>query len=225
MISLILADAEIERVPPSGPEGSPLPRIYGAEDAELGGVIVLDSYIHRHLLEGLEGAARRGRPDIAHSFLLLAQGSRACREGRLRCYIHTRGDEVVFVGGAYRPDPNYLSFLLSFGKLIDSGAIGAGEDGLRLERDMDLRTLIGLLKADKIVALTPSGLKHDLSEVLLPSIDEHLAIIIGGFPEGDYQSPVYEMADYKVSLGDELLTVPDVTSRVLASMPDYQPRS
>ena len=80
MISLILADAEIERVPPSGPEGSPLPRIYGAEDAELGGVIVLDSYIHRHLLEGLEGAARRGRPDIAHSFLLLAQGSRACRE-------------------------------------------------------------------------------------------------------------------------------------------------
>jgi rRNA small subunit pseudouridine methyltransferase Nep1 len=224
MISLILADAEIERVPPTGPEGQ-LPRICGAEAVELGGIIVLDSYIHHHLLEGLESAERRGRPDIAHAFLLLAQGSKACREGRLRCYIHTKGDEVIFVGGAYRPDPNYLSFLLSISKLIDSGAIGAGEERLRLERDMDLRTLIGSLKVDAVVALTPSGRKLDLSEVLLPSIDEHLAVIIGGFPEGDYESPVYEMADYKVSLGDELLTVPDVTSRVLASIPDYQPRS
>jgi rRNA small subunit pseudouridine methyltransferase Nep1 len=219
MISLILADAEIERAPPSCPNGSSLPRVCSVKDSDLRGVIVLDSYIHRHILEGLEDAERRGRPDIVHSFLLLAQGSKACREGKLKPYIHTRGEEVVFVGSSYRPDPNYISFLRSLGELLDDGAFGAGEEGLRLERDLSLTALIALLKVDKVIVLTPSGLKRDLSEALLPSTDEHMAVIIGGFPEGDFRSPAYEIADEKISLGDELLTVPDVTSQVLASIP------
>ena len=81
MISLILADAEVERVPMLCSDDMASPRVCSVKDAELGGVIVLDSYIHRHLMQGLEDAERRGRPDIVHSFLLLSQGSRACEGG------------------------------------------------------------------------------------------------------------------------------------------------
>jgi rRNA small subunit pseudouridine methyltransferase Nep1 len=219
MISLILADAEIERVPRSCLEGADPPRICHVKDAELRGIIVLDSYIHKHVLEGLEQAERRGRPDIVHSFLLLAQGSRACAEGKLRSYVHTRGDEVVLVGSEYRPEQSYIDFLRSFGELLEKGAIGETKTGLRLEREMDLRALVGRLNAKKVIVLSPSGEERELRELFQGSGHDHLVVIIGGFPEGDYRSPVYEIADEKVSLGEELLTVPDVTSQVLSSIP------
>lgn len=219
MISLILADAEVERVPSLCSDGTAPPRVCGVKDAELRGIMVLDSYIHRHIMEGLDDAERRGRPDIVHSFLLLAQGSRACRDGNLASYIHTRGDEVIRVGTRYEPDQNYIAFLRSFGELFEKGNIDGGEGGLALERDTDLRTLLERLMPDEVIALAPSGERLDLRQVLGGSKQKHLAVIIGGFPEGDYHSPVYQMADVKVSLGDELLTVPDVTSQVLAAIP------
>jgi rRNA small subunit pseudouridine methyltransferase Nep1 len=219
MISLILADAEIERMPTIFPDGEGPPKVCDAKDAELKGIIVLDSYLHRHIIDSLEDADRRGRPDIVHSFLLLAQGSEACKQGRLRAYIHTRGDEVVFVGSGYRPDHNYITFLRSFGELLDNGEVGEGEEGLRLVRNMDFKGLIRALSPDRVIALSPSGNERDLARSLKSSLEKHLAVIIGGFPEGDYHSPVYELADERVSLGDELLTVPDVTSQVLGSLP------
>jgi rRNA small subunit pseudouridine methyltransferase Nep1 len=220
MISLILADAEIERMPMICPDGEGPPKVYSAkDDAELKGIIVLDSNLHRHIVDGLEDADRRGRPDIVHSFLLLAQGSEACKQGKLRAYIHTRGDEVVIIGSRYRPDQNYITFLRSFGELLDNGKVGEGEEGLRLVRNLDFKGLIRTLLPDRVIALSPSGNERDLTKSLRPSLQKHLAVIIGGFPEGDYHSPVYELADERVSLGDELLTVPDVTSQVLGSLP------
>jgi rRNA small subunit pseudouridine methyltransferase Nep1 len=219
MISLILADAEVERVPLLCSDGTCPPRVCSVKDAELRGIIVLDSYIHRHIMQGLDDAERRGRPDIVHSFLLLVQGSRACEDGKLASFIHTRGGEVITVGRKYRPDRNYIAFLRSFSDLLEKGHIDGTEDGLMLERDLDLKGLLGRLRPDKVIALTPYGDKNDLCQVLSDSDEKHVAVIIGGFPEGDYLSPVYQMADEKVSLGDELLTVPDVTSQVLAAIP------
>ncbi|HUL39442.1 MAG TPA: hypothetical protein VLU38_04035 [Methanomassiliicoccales archaeon] len=218
MISLVLVDAEIERLPLFVQE-SEKARTNGADDEDLQGIIVLDRALHRYLVEGLEDAGRRGRPDIVHSFLLLTQGSKAIRQGKLSTYIHIRSDEVVFVGNRYRPEHQYIPFLRTFSELLENGNVGKGGRGLRLERSMDLKSLLRRLVPDKIVALTPTGEKRDLAQVLRPSIEGHLAVLVGGFPEGDYHSPVYEMADERISLGDELLTVPDVTSRVLASIP------
>lgn len=218
MISLILADAEMERVPLFDRTGEgPVVRDMRGED--LRGIIVFDSSLHRYIVEGLDEAERRGRPDIVHSFLLLVQGSEARRQGKLKAYIHTRGDEVVFVGGRYQPEHDYLTFLRSLGMLLDEGRLGEGDRGLLLERHMELGRLLEIIRPDKVVALTPTGESRDLAKALKPAVEKHLAVIIGGFPEGDYRSPVYELADERVSLGDELLTVPEVTSRVLGSIP------
>jgi len=219
MISLILADAEVERVPLLCSDDMASPRVCNVMDAELSGIIVLDSYIHRHLMQGLDDAERRGRPDIVHSFLLLSQGSRACEGGKLASYVHTRSGEVITVGRRYRPDQDYIAFLRSFSELFEKGHVDGKEEGLVLEKDLDLKALLGRLRPDEVIVLTPSGDRNDLRQVLSGSDERHLAVIIGGFPEGDYHSPVYKMADVKVSLGDELLTVPDVTSQVLAAIP------
>lgn len=219
MISLILADTELERVPSICTEGEGRPRVCSVKDEQLRGILILDSYIHHHIVQGMEGAERRGRPDIVHSFLVLAQNSRACRQGKLRCYVHTRADEAIIVGPRFQVEQNYLAFLQGMSELILKGAVGAGEEGMILREEVTLKLLLHELMPDMVVALTPSGKRLDLKDVLEGSQKKHIAVIIGGFPEGDYRSPVYEMAEIKVSLDEELLTVPDVTAQVLASIP------
>jgi hypothetical protein len=44
--------------------------------------------------------------------------------------------------------------------------------------------------------------------------------LIGGFPEGDYISPVYELSDISVSLGSRLMKVPEVAAEVLQAVQD-----
>ena len=217
MISLLLVDAELERVPDicqedGGPQVS-------EGDRELRGMIVLDSYLHGHLMEGLEGARRRGRPDIVHSFLLLAQGSAACREGRLRAFVHTRADEAIMVGPRYRPDPSYAGFLREMEALLTEGELGTGQEGLVLREGLSLEGLLDEISPDKVLALSPHGERVELRQALASSALGHVAVLIGGFPEGDYRSPVYQLAHASVSLGEDLLTVPDVTARVLSALP------
>jgi len=219
-VTLILADTEIEVLTQCGPGGKVPPRVCNAAEGELRGIVILDSHLHRAILEGLDDAERRGRPDIAHSFLLIAQGSRLNQEGRLRVFVHTRGDEVVRLGRKAKVDPNYLSFLRGLSGLLATGQpMGKGEEQFSVNGNQTLKSLLNELKPDVIIALSNTGKKLDLKGVLEELPEKEVVVIIGGFPEGDYNSPVYELADLCISLGDELLTVPDVTVKVLDSIP------
>jgi len=84
---------------------------------------------------------------------------------------------------------------------------------------MTLAALLQALSPGLIIAMSPSGQQVVLKQLLSENEAKQVAIIIGGFPEGDYRSPVYRLADRSVSLGDELLTVPEVTAQVLSSIP------
>lgn len=218
MIHLILVDAEIEplgRVEPS--TGEKL-RLCGTSASESEGVHVLDGYLHHPLVEGLEQVERRGRLDIVHSFLLLTQGSRPFLEGRMRVLVHTRRDEVICFGPKSKVESSYVAFRRSMSELFERCALGTGEASLVLREHQPLAELLDGIGPEFVIALSPTGEKVPLEEVLAHLKGKETVIIIGGFQEGDYRSPVYEMADRSISLGEELLTVPDVTAQVLASL-------
>jgi rRNA small subunit pseudouridine methyltransferase Nep1 len=218
-VTLILADADLEALPATcGAEAARL-RVCRMTDRELKGIHILDSYLHKALLEGVEGAERRGRPDIAHSFLLLAQSSQPNREGRLRFFVHTRGDEVIRFGRRVMIEQDYMAFLAMLSELFEKGSQGSGEERIQVETHMTLSELLRGIGPALTVVMSPIGEKVELSRVLKESLEKEVVVIIGGFPEGDYRSPAYELADRTVSLGDELLTVPDVTAQVLSSIP------
>jgi rRNA small subunit pseudouridine methyltransferase Nep1 len=198
---LILADAELELAPAS-PDGTG-PRTFGE-------VPVLDAFFHRHLVQGMPEGERRGRPDIVHQCLALCQGSALNRRGMLRVFVHTRQDQVIAVGPEARVPPNYVEFLLAMGRLLQ----GEEVKGFTVS-ERSFRHLMDEVNADRVVALTPSGEERDLREVL--AAPGTVAAVMGAFPCGDYRSPVYELADVRVSLGPELLTVPAVLSEVLAA--------
>jgi rRNA pseudouridine-1189 N-methylase Emg1 (Nep1/Mra1 family) len=75
------------------------------------------------------------------------------------------------------------------------------------------------INVDVVVVMSPEGRLTPLRDLLPATGAEEVAIVIGGFPEGDFKSPVYDLADFKVSLGPELLTISAVGSEVLASIP------
>ena len=58
---------------------------------------LLDVSIHNHLMQDMTEKDKRGRPDIIHTALLLALGSRLNKDGYLRIYIHTRNDEIITI--------------------------------------------------------------------------------------------------------------------------------
>ena len=75
-----------------------------------------------------------------------------------------------------------------------------GLPGVGLVAKVAVAYLIDKLNGKRIL-FCMEGKKTKLEEVL----EEEVVCIIGGFPSGDFLSPVYEFANEKISLYDEML--------------------
>ncbi len=190
MIHILLAYAELELLP-------------NQESSKE----VFDQHLH-----GEREGSRRGRPDIVHAFLSLCQSSVANHEGKIKTWVHTRNDEVIEMERRAKVPPNYAAFLKLMSQVLTAGE----EAGFFLRRET-LRDLLERIAARQVVVLTPLGERTSLGTLL--EKEEETVIIIGGFPEGDYLSPAYELATHSISLGSNLLTVWTVTCQVLCSIP------
>ncbi|MGD0817673.1 MAG: hypothetical protein ABR986_04665 [Methanomassiliicoccales archaeon] len=207
-VTIILVDSELERIP----EG-----VHVRPRCDVN-TKVLDSYLHKDVLAKLPEGTRRGRPDMIHVFLNLCQSSIANRRGYLRMFVHTRNDEILTVGRKAIVPQNYLEYLGFMDELLEKGKIGTGDEEISISKGTYL-DLMDKINVDVTVVMSPEGRLTPLRDLLPATGAEEVAIVIGGFPEGDFKSPVYDMADYKVSLGPELLTISAVGSEVLASIP------
>jgi rRNA small subunit pseudouridine methyltransferase Nep1 len=207
-VTIILVDSELERIP-EGVHVEPCCDI---------NTKVLESYLHKDALAKLPEGNRRGRPDMIHGFLNLCQSSIANRRGHLRMFVHTRNDEVLTIGRKAQVPQNYLEYLGFMDELLEKGKMGSGEEEISISRGTYLE-LIDKINVDIIVVMAPEGRQTPLRDLLSATGAEEVAVVIGGFPDGTFKSPVFDLADYKISLGPELLTISAVGSEVLASIP------
>ncbi len=217
-IHLMLVDAELEALPSDAIPG-PAPRICCLPGADKTRIRILDSHLHRDRLASITDRFRRGRPDIAHAFLTMTFSSRQWAEGKLEVLVHTRDNVSIRFARKAKVSKDYVSFLGTMTELFEKGAVGMGEDRIWMEKDRPLSALFEEERLDFIIALSPTGKREDLKAALSKLQGKEVGLIIGGFPEGDYLSPVYELADMALSLGEEILTVPEVTAQVLAAVP------
>ena len=155
---------------------------------------------------------------MIHGFLNLCQSSIANKRGYLRMFVHTRNDEILTIGRKAHVPQNYLEYLGFMDELLDKGKIGSGEEEIT-DLQRNLPGADGPDQRRRHVVMSPQGRLTPLRDLLPATGAEEVAVIIGGFPDGTFKSPVYDMADYKVSLGPELLTITAVGSEVLASIP------
>ena len=211
-LAIVLAESELELVPDEIQSHAQVRSRAKARDKPASRML-LDSSSHHSAMRKLADSDRRGRPDLVHMALIMAQDSPLNKMGRLHTYVHTRDDRVIWVSPRERLPRNYDRFVELVEHLYGVGMIEAdGEILLRIER-MTLRALVGGLGC-KTVLMWEKGEKADLKEVFLGFPDEGVAVMVGGFPHGDFREAA-GLAEVSVRMGDEQLTAPTIVARVV----------
>ncbi len=148
------------------------------------------------------------RPDLVHFSLLLAQNCRLAEEREIRTIVHTRENKVF----RFEADANVPDRLNDFKKLIIQAVRGYESQGVLFTE----QTLMDALKDEvgKKIVMSPKGKKKDPSKVFSRTKD--YIVIIGGFPSGDFVSPVYKWSDEVISIADRMMKPWTVVSETLS---------
>ena len=152
---------------------------------------------------------RRSEPDLVHITLLLAIDSGLSEERELRVIVHTRDDKIFRIESHVEIPENFEEFE----NMIVDTVQGHGPQGINYSE----QSLMDVLKDEvghKIV-MSPHGEKKSPIDIF--SRAEDYVVVVGGFKEGDFVSPVYEWADKNVSISNRLMKSWSVAAEVLVA--------
>lgn len=185
MLTLVIAEAELELIPPSIQE-HPAIRRSAQKRGKSPHTILLDSNFHHSALRDLKEGNRRGRPDIIHIILLCALESILNKKGLLTLYVHTRNDEIIFINSHTRIPRSYNRFCGLMEQLLREGSI---QDLFYIEKS-PLLPFLETLPGEKVFM-------HREGKSL--QVSQNMVCVIGGFPHGDFHTqvlyPSYRLSD------------------------------
>ncbi|GAB6135707.1 16S rRNA methyltransferase [Thermococcus prieurii] len=213
MLHLVIADSELELVPKSIVE-HPAVVNYAKRRGKKPEEVILEGSYHHSALRKLDDGERRGRPDIVHICLLNALESIANKEGKLRVYVHTRNNEVIYIKSETRLPRNYNRFLGLMESLFKNGVVPKDLTLLRIE-EKTLGELVEEIGPDEVFVMHEEGelmKPRDFGKVLAGL--ENPLVIVGGFPHGDFRSKV---EGKKVSLYREPLMAWTIVNEILVN--------
>ncbi len=197
MLTLVLADTELELVPPKL-RGHPAVRASARKRGKPAASILLDSSLHHPALRKFEDGERRGRPDIAHVVLVLALDSILNLEGGLRVFVHTRNDDVIQFAPETRIPKNFTRFVGLMEDLFEKGEVPEEEPLIRMDRGVTLEQLLAKVGGEAW-AFAEGGEPVDLAAEFARHGGD-LVAVIGGFPHGTFKSPVAALCRRVVSI-------------------------
>lgn len=218
MISMLLADSELELVPREI-VGYPAVRLNAKRRNKSPAKSLLDASLHHSAMRALPMGDRRGRPDIVHVFLLVALESVLNRAGQLRVYIHTRNNEMISIDPTTRIPKNYPRFVGLMESLFEKGSVPEREPLIVMQRDRDIGACIGEIPHEKVILLSTGGRRVRLSDYVKEC--DNALFILGGFPKGEFISDVLSEADDTISIYEESLPVWTVASEILVNYENH----
>ena len=222
VLTLILADAELELVP-EAIAGHPAVRTSAKRRGRSPASLLLDSSLHHPALRRFPEGERRGRPDIAHLFVLLCLDSRLNLEGGLQTIVHTRNDDVLRFSRETRIPKNYIRFVGLMEDLFAKGAVPEDHPLITLERGVPLSKLLEGLPGEKW-AFSERGERIELFD-RISLVKGDLVALVGGFPHGDFRSPVDALCDHVISIHPDALRAWTVTSEILVAFAHRSPET
>lgn len=214
MINLIIADAEIETIPPELSHDFNIIN-FAKKKGKGTELILLDSnYMHSSIDKHFPGESnRRGRPDIIHTLIMVVQDSILNREKRLRLIIHTRKNKIITINPATRLPRSYNRFIGLIESLLVKEKIESDGVVLMECRDGTLGDAVSMSGSRKVIVFSPAGEKKTIDDL---TQEDDTAYIIGGFSEGDYISDAYSLGDPCSIYRDEL-TIWTVASEIVTA--------
>lgn len=215
MLHLILADSELECVPPEI-INHPIIIKSAKKDGKKPGEMLLDSSLHHQALKNLPQGNRRGRPDIIHVFLLIANESILNKNGMLRVYIHTRNNEIITIAPSMRVIKNYNRFKGLCEQLFKEKKIPTHGEALMTLEKAPLESLLNKIDPDITLLYSEQGKQENPQNYLRK---KNIVCIIGGFSKGDFLSII--QADATLSLTTAILPAWIVATKIIVTYENY----
>lgn len=197
MLYLILADSELETVPPKVASDKSV-QWKARKRCRRATELILDSNCYK-TTRTLSEPNRRGRPDIVHVCMLAAMDSPLNREGLLRFYVHTRHDRIIEAHPKARIPRSCNRFIGMMEQLFLTGEVSQEGSFLRLGKGT-LDNLVRRIKPGSTITLSERGRELGRKGIFQDIADGDVCVIVGGFPRGDFRSEVEAISDRIVSI-------------------------
>jgi rRNA small subunit pseudouridine methyltransferase Nep1 len=160
--------------------------------------ILLDGAIHRTLVESLEDAEKRGRPDIIHHALMNICFTPLFKQGKAKIIIHTRNNLCIRIPNEWRVPVNYNRFCGLFSQLLLNKKVPlSGSSPILVVERCSLSQILQKLDSDIFLCEVPNKiLQGSINITSLSEISDHssMVFLIGGFQHGE-ANIVSSMAD------------------------------
>jgi rRNA small subunit pseudouridine methyltransferase Nep1 len=213
MISLILTESSLELVPKelrSHPSVVSHAQKLGKKPSE----ILLDNSWHFAAMKGMSDEIKRGRPDLVHFCILEATTIPLYKKNKIKIYIHTIDDKVIYFGENVHIPKSYHRFEGLIEKLFLEKTIESNGNVLLEIKEKSFSELIDEIKPSKVVGLSSKGEKHSF-ENIISEIPENCCLVIGGFQKGQFSDVVKGRVDQLVSIDDSSFEAHIVVARML----------
>jgi len=213
MISLILAESSLELVPKemkSHPSVISHAQKLGKKSSE----ILLDNSWHFAAMKGIKDEIKRGRPDLVHFSILEATTIPLYKNNKIKIYIHTIDDKVIYFGDNVNIPKSYHRFEGLIEKLFLDKTIESNGNVLLEIKDKSFSDLIDEIKPSKVVGFSTKGKKNSF-ENTVSEMSEDCCLVIGGYQKGHFSDTVQSRINQLISLGDSSLEAHIVVARIL----------
>jgi len=215
VLSLVLAESSIELVPNELVHHPAVVKRAQRKRKDPKTLVLDQTYHHSAILRlGLRGTGR-GRPDIPHFSLLLALGSPLNLTGGLRCYVHTRDNNIIKVDPKTRLPRNTDRFTSLLEQLYQEKVVPPIGHPLLSIKPGHIGDLLDEISG-KVITLTTRGLPKRIDEVA-SRLAEHdnPVLLVGGFPNGHFSKETLSKAKESYQIHSQGLEAWTVVARAI----------
>ena len=215
VLSLVLAESSIELVPNELVHHPAILRWAQRKRRDPASLVLDQTYHHSAILRLGPRGRGRGRPDIAHFSMLLALGSPLNLTGGMRCYIHTRDNNIIKIDPKTRLPRNSDRFTSLLEQLYQEKVVPPTGHPLLSIKTGHIGDLLEEISG-RVVALTTKGLPKPMHEVSSRlAVHENPVLLVGGFPIGHFSKETLSKANESYQIYSQGLEAWTIVARAI----------
>lgn len=213
MFSLIIAESALELVP-NTIQNHPSIINHANKLEKKPEDILLDNSWHFAAMKGIENEFKRGRPDLVHLCLLEACTIPLYFENKVKVFLHTLDDKVIFIGDNVRIPKSYHRFAGLIEKLFKEKIVKSDAKKLLELKEMTFSELLEHIKPTKIIGFSTEG-NSESYQSIASKLDDNSCIVIGGFQKGHFSESVRKKLDNLFCVDKKSLEAHVIVGRIL----------
>ena len=166
-------------------------------------------------MKGIENELKRGRPDLVHFSILEATTIPLYLQNKMKLFVHTLDDKVIFFGKNVHIPKSYHRFEGVIEKLFQEKKITTKDDDFLLKiEEKTFSQLIDEINPSKVIGFSTQGTKSTY-EKIAKEISDDVCIVLGGFQKGHFSNSIENKITDLYSVGDESFEGHVVIARML----------